>query len=247
MHNLAFSYAYLGRHADALKLQEESLALGKAHLREGHPHTVACMDAIAWLLATCPDLKLRDPARAVKLATESVELAEKPGTYWNTLGTAQYRMGDWRAAIDALKKSMELRDGGDGADWFFLAMAYWQLGQKEEARAWYDRAVSWMAKNKSKDEEIRRFPRRSRGPAGCQPVSRKLLIPKTICRSLGDEDGPRHVIDGQNCTDEPIAVGKSGPADTHPISTERAKRTPEAPQRLVADGLERSLHPFTDG
>ena len=52
---------------------------------------------------------------------------------------------------------MELRKGGDSFDWFFLAMAHWQLGEKDKAREWYDRAVQWMDKNQPKNEELRRF------------------------------------------------------------------------------------------
>ena len=37
MHNLAISYAALGRHAEALKLCEETLALMKAKLGPDHP------------------------------------------------------------------------------------------------------------------------------------------------------------------------------------------------------------------
>ena len=36
-------------------------------------------------------------------------------------------------------------------------MANWQLGEKDKARAWYDRAVQWMDKNEPKNEELRRF------------------------------------------------------------------------------------------
>jgi hypothetical protein len=32
------------------------------------------------------------------------------------------------------KKSMELRKGDNSFDWFFLAMAHWQLGEKEQVR-----------------------------------------------------------------------------------------------------------------
>ena len=70
---------------------------------------------------------------------------------------AQYRAGEWQAAIEALEKSMELRKGGDAVDWFFLAMAHWQLGHKDEARKWYDKAVEWMDKNQPKNEELLRF------------------------------------------------------------------------------------------
>jgi serine/threonine protein kinase/Flp pilus assembly protein TadD len=112
---------------------------------------------LAWRLATWSSPQLRDPARAVELAKKAVEKGHKIGTYWNTLGVAYYRLGDWKGSISALEKSMELRKGGDCFDWFFLAMAHWQLGDKEQARKWYDQAVKWMEKNKTQDEELSRF------------------------------------------------------------------------------------------
>ena len=57
----------------------------------------------------------------------------------------------------ALEKAMELRKGGDSFDWFFLAMAHWQLGDKEQARKHYDRAGQWMEKNRLQDKGLRRF------------------------------------------------------------------------------------------
>lgn len=80
-----------------------------------------------------------------------------PQVAWNTLGAARYRARDWNAAIEALKKSMELRQGGNSFDWFFLAMAHWQRGDKEQARNWYDQAVQWMEKHRPQDEELRRL------------------------------------------------------------------------------------------
>jgi tetratricopeptide (TPR) repeat protein len=77
--------------------------------------------------------------------------------YWNTLGAALYRAGNWSAAIEALTKSMELREGGDGNDRFFLAMARWRLGDRDQAMKWYSEAVDWMEKNKSQDQELLRF------------------------------------------------------------------------------------------
>ena len=67
--------------------------------------------------------------------------ADDNGSYWNTLGVARYRAGDWKGAVAALEKSMPLRRGGDAFDWFFLAMSHWQLGNKDDARRWYDRGA----------------------------------------------------------------------------------------------------------
>jgi tetratricopeptide (TPR) repeat protein len=114
-------------------------------------------NGLAWLLATCPDPKFRNAARAVEHAKKAVELSPKTGYLWNTLGAAHYRAGDWTSAITALEKSMELKKGGDSSDWFFLAMAHVRQGEKGEAREWYNKAVRWMDKQHPKTEELRRF------------------------------------------------------------------------------------------
>ena len=86
-----------------------------------------------------------------------MELAPQVGSCWTTLGIAHYRIGRWQEAVDALQRAGELRAGGDSIDWFFLAMARWQLGDKEQAGAWYDRAVQWMEKHQPQNDELRRF------------------------------------------------------------------------------------------
>jgi len=68
-----------------------------------------------------------------------------------------YRAGNWKDAIAALEKSMELRKSGDSNDWFFLAMAHWQLGDQDKVHKWYDRSVQWMDKNQPTNEELRRI------------------------------------------------------------------------------------------
>ncbi len=52
---------------------------------------------------------------------------------------------------------MEHGRGGNSFDWFFLAMAQWNLGEKEEARKWYDQAVEWMETKQPDDKELARF------------------------------------------------------------------------------------------
>jgi WD40 repeat protein/serine/threonine protein kinase len=119
----------------------------------------------AWPLAAHPDPIRRDPARAVTLAKKAIGLCPQEPQLWNTLGVAQYRTGDWRAAIEALTRSMKLQYGNlESFDTFFLAMAHWRLGEMDKAREYYDRAVRWMEQNKDHlgdnadwAEELRRF------------------------------------------------------------------------------------------
>jgi tetratricopeptide (TPR) repeat protein len=102
------------------------------------------LNNLAWLLATCPDTTLREPERAVKNARRAVEIAPQNGDWWNTLGVACYRAGQWEEARKALYRSMELRNEGDSMDWFFLALVHLKLGHPERARVWYDKAVAWI-------------------------------------------------------------------------------------------------------
>jgi tetratricopeptide (TPR) repeat protein len=111
---------------------------------------------LARFLANCPDPALRDVKQSVALARKAVERVPKLRPCWNTLGIALYRAGDYKGAAAALEKSMELANGGDASEWFFLAMAQWQLGAKDQARRRYHRAVRWADKNAPKDEELRR-------------------------------------------------------------------------------------------
>jgi len=92
--------------------------------------------ALAWLLATCPATQFRDADRAVEAAKRALQHAPLSRRYWGALGIAQYRAGKWQAAVEALAKTVELAQGGNSVDWFFLAMAHWQLGDQKQARRW---------------------------------------------------------------------------------------------------------------
>jgi serine/threonine protein kinase len=123
----------------------------------GYDTTAQTCNGFAWFLVDCPDVSLRDPARAVYWAERAVAQEPDSGPMWNTLGVARYRLGQWAAAIAALEKSMELRGGGDPYDWFFLALACWQQGDRAAARAWHQKAVAWMQQRASQGEDLLRY------------------------------------------------------------------------------------------
>jgi serine/threonine protein kinase/tetratricopeptide (TPR) repeat protein len=158
MVNVASSYDAVGRHAEALMLRDEAVTLMKAQLGPAHPETQSIMNEQAWKLVTVPDSSLRNADRAVELAEEAVTHGALNANYWNTLGVARYRSGDFEGAIAALEKFRELRTSD--AEWtnpFFLAMAHWQLGNKDEAREWYDKGAEWMDEKNAKSEAMLRF------------------------------------------------------------------------------------------
>jgi tetratricopeptide (TPR) repeat protein len=145
-----------GRPREAEAAHGEALALRK-QLADEFPDDPKALNDIAWLLATCPARTVRNPAHAVESAQKAVGLAPQVREYWGTLGVARYRVGDWQAALDSLQKAVRLSHGGDGGAGFFLAMAHWQLGNKEQARRCYGQAVARVHGNKSRDVELNRF------------------------------------------------------------------------------------------
>ena len=163
------------------KLQRDAEAI--AVLREAiqpTPNHSPPFNQLAWLLATHPDVKLRSPLEAVDFAKRAVAEAPRDANTRNTLGVAYYRVGNYVAAIETLDEAIRLRRRGTALDWFFQAMARWQLDDKEAALQDYKQAVEWMEKRAPSDEELRRFRAEaelllgiSSKPTGCGPwVSR---------------------------------------------------------------------------
>jgi serine/threonine protein kinase/WD40 repeat protein/Tfp pilus assembly protein PilF len=106
---------------------------------------------LAWDLVTSADLLHRDPSLAVELAKQAVQQAPREPLYWNTLGVAHYRLGQWEAAIQALLEAEELAPGKYFSfNAFFLAMCHHQLGDPVKAKDHYDRAVRWCQENQAK-------------------------------------------------------------------------------------------------
>ena len=71
MSTLGDSYEALGRHADALKIRQENLALRKAKLGPDHPDTLSSMNNLAESYAA-----LGRDADALKLREETYATAE---------------------------------------------------------------------------------------------------------------------------------------------------------------------------
>jgi uncharacterized protein HemY len=98
---------------------------------------------MAWDLVTFPDLKQRNPKKAVEAASKAVAAESRNANYWHTLGVAQYRDGQYAAALQSFDKSMILRDGGDGFDWYYVALAHWKLHNSQQAIDYLHKAQDW--------------------------------------------------------------------------------------------------------
>jgi tetratricopeptide (TPR) repeat protein len=152
----SISHSNLGQYDKALADGSRAIVLDPKH--------ADATNNLAWLLATCPDAKLRDPKRAAELAKKAVQLAPKDGDSWGTLGTAHYRAGEWKEAVTALDQSLALKPRWEAHVWLVLAMSHHRLGHDGESRKAYERAIQWLdcnkellAKNKAQAEELRRF------------------------------------------------------------------------------------------
>jgi eukaryotic-like serine/threonine-protein kinase len=136
-------------------------------LWEFDPTHAGAQNDLAWMLVTFPDPCLGDPVRAVELAGKAVAAAPENGTYWNTLGVARYRAGDWTGAITALEESRRLlANGQDSFNTFFLALAHWRLGDSDSARRRYAEAVHWMDRYEPNDAELVRFRQEAEAAMG---------------------------------------------------------------------------------
>jgi serine/threonine protein kinase/Tfp pilus assembly protein PilF len=95
----------------------------------------------AWFLATCPQPEFRDSAKSIELAQMAVTAQDTQSEYWNTLGVARYRGNKLNDALKALERSCSLGGGGNAFDFFFMAMAHFQLGNTAKAKEYYDKAM----------------------------------------------------------------------------------------------------------
>ena len=94
----------------------------------------------------------------VKAVFATAQPARVAHTRAGALGVAHYRAGNWDQAVEALAKSDEHYGGNKfSINGFFLAMAHWQKGNREEAQALYQKSVAWMDEHKPEDAELKGF------------------------------------------------------------------------------------------
>ena len=73
---------------------------------------------------------------------------------------------------------MKLRKGGDGYDWFLLALARWRKGENETARTWFDKAVIWAKQGSPNEPSLRHLWSEAAALLG-KPGPDKVVPPAT--------------------------------------------------------------------
>jgi tetratricopeptide (TPR) repeat protein len=100
-HLLAKALLARGRPAEALQQWCEILRL--------EPRNMALMNNMAWLLATDPEVSIRNAAEAVRLAQGAAELAQdRDPTVLDTLAAAQAEAGRFEEALATAGKALDL-------------------------------------------------------------------------------------------------------------------------------------------
>jgi tetratricopeptide (TPR) repeat protein len=151
-------------------------------------------------------------AIAVDLAKAAISASketEPTGIFRKTLGVALYRAGDWPAAIAALEDSVKrLGDERYGYNGFFLAMAYWRLGERGRALMLYDRSVAWTERQAGSLNPWAGIPDRADAELAAFRAEAEALLDTSLPRpdfraALGDFSAP-------DCYNAGLALGARG-------------------------------------
>jgi len=120
------------------------------------------LNAASWPVVRLPRAHMDDYRWALEKARLAVEYKPGDAAYLNTLGVAQYRVGEYEKALETLRRSDDVnstsRNGTRPEDVAFIAMSLHQLGRREEARAAHERLKDLMRTEAHRDnQESRAF------------------------------------------------------------------------------------------
>jgi tetratricopeptide (TPR) repeat protein len=108
--NLGIAFQLQGRSVEAIDEYERTLGIA--------PQSLPTRNNLARLLATCPDLSLRNGARAVQVAQEAVQLSDGGDpTIFRTLAAAYAENNQFPEAVAAAERALQLAAGADNDSW----------------------------------------------------------------------------------------------------------------------------------
>jgi tetratricopeptide (TPR) repeat protein len=97
----------------------------------------------------------QDPGGALRLAEQAVARCPRNRHAWGALGIARLQTQDQKGAIAAIEKALALDSSEDADLWLILALAHVRGGDRQQARAWYDKAVALMSRQPPGASELR--------------------------------------------------------------------------------------------
>jgi tetratricopeptide (TPR) repeat protein len=165
---LAFAWESRARCASRLNRPTEAVAYWEqvvavlGDLARGEPANseparawARALNDLAWLLVKTP-ASSSSASRAEALAERAVMVDPEVASYWNTLGLAYYRVGNWDDALAALEHSATL--GGEaymGANDLLASLVRHGQGEPGAAAEALSRAEARLANNPSLAEALR--------------------------------------------------------------------------------------------
>jgi tetratricopeptide (TPR) repeat protein len=122
------------------------------------------LNKTSWGIVREPGAASERYRQALRWAEAACRLQPGNGNFLNTLGVAQYRVGQYRDALTTLTQAEPLNakryKGSFPGDPAFLAMAHFQLGQKDQAITALSRLRERMKEPRwAHDAESQAFPR----------------------------------------------------------------------------------------
>ena len=113
--NLANALDNEGKYDEAEAEYRAVVKLREKVLGPEHPDTLLSRDQWAWILATCPEAKIRNGSEAMALATNLCELSRwSNASYLDTLAAAEAEAGLVHAAVKHEQQALELAKAGKG-------------------------------------------------------------------------------------------------------------------------------------
>jgi len=131
---------------DANEAWDPAMALRIAGQLRDLPHQE--LNNMAWEVVKRPQADADHLKHALRQASSACRREPDSGAYLNTLGVAQYRVGQYDEALNTLRRSdaltRERASDGSPADAAFLAMTLHRLGRMDEAEAERSRLLELM-------------------------------------------------------------------------------------------------------
>jgi serine/threonine protein kinase/tetratricopeptide (TPR) repeat protein len=156
---LAYALAWSGPYEEAVQTLDEyarQIPPGATYEKTALNTATLQLSRIADRLTNGTDPSTRNPRVAVRAAARAVELAPQAGYYHVLLGMAQYRAGEYAAAVEVLSRPIVgVHRPIEKA--FYFAMARAKLGESAEARKAFATAVLLAERDRAGDEKVRRL------------------------------------------------------------------------------------------